>query len=111
MVLLTRRPPSIFGKTTIIKKFSIVQITCGQSSSQNCTHLVSPNYPNTYNEARTCAMTINRFSDTCQLRMDVIDFTSSQPTETGNYKFEYFNYIFFTNHFTQLLYHSNSKSE
>ncbi|XP_068213607.1 uncharacterized protein [Palaemon carinicauda] len=58
-------------------------ITCGGSSSSNCTYLVSPNYPGSYNEARSCSMSITRGSGICQLRLDFKEFTSSQPDDFG----------------------------
>ncbi|KAK7082670.1 hypothetical protein SK128_004536 [Halocaridina rubra] len=59
------------------------QITCGGSSFSNCTYLVSPNYPGTYNEARTCSMSITRTSDVCQLRLDFEEFESIAPDQFG----------------------------
>ncbi|CAL4076418.1 unnamed protein product, partial [Meganyctiphanes norvegica] len=59
------------------------QMTCGGSTSNNCTYLISPNYPGTYNAAQTCSMRITRSSDTCQLRMDFVDFESIKPDEFG----------------------------
>ncbi|XP_047500219.1 uncharacterized protein LOC125046483 [Penaeus chinensis] len=59
------------------------EITCGGSSSTNCTYLVSPNYPNTYNEAQTCTMTFTRNANTCQLRLDFEEFMSTQPDNFG----------------------------
>lgn len=59
------------------------EITCGGSSSTNCTYLVSPNYPNTYNEAQTCSMTFTRNANTCQLRLDFEEFMSTQPDNFG----------------------------
>ncbi|CAL4120709.1 unnamed protein product, partial [Meganyctiphanes norvegica] len=58
-------------------------IRCGQESSTNCTYLVSPHWPGTYNQARECTMRIHRMPDTCQLRMDFVDFNSVQPDDTG----------------------------
>lgn len=49
----------------------------------NCTYLVSPNYPSTYDESRTCTMKITRMSDTCQLRLDFEAFESIGPDEFG----------------------------
>ncbi|XP_042862655.1 uncharacterized protein LOC122247428 [Penaeus japonicus] len=59
------------------------EITCGGSSSTNCTYLVSPNYPGTYNEARSCTMSITRKPDTCQLRLDFVEFESIAPDGFG----------------------------
>ncbi|XP_076049437.1 uncharacterized protein LOC143030159 [Oratosquilla oratoria] len=59
------------------------EITCGGSSSSNNTYLVSPNYPGTYRTARTCTMRITRMHDTCQLRMDFVEFESIAPSDTG----------------------------
>ncbi|XP_050735499.1 uncharacterized protein LOC127007998 [Eriocheir sinensis] len=59
------------------------EITCGGSTSTNCTHLVSPNYPMKYNEARTCTMTVTRTPDICQLRLDFKTFDTFPPDQFG----------------------------
>nr|XP_053637601.1 uncharacterized protein LOC128692440 [Cherax quadricarinatus] len=59
------------------------EITCGGSSSTNCTYLVSPNFPVTYNEARSCNMTITRMQDVCQLRLDFQAFDTFPPDKFG----------------------------
>ena len=69
-----------------------VEATCGETISTNCTYLVSPNYPSTYNEARTCLIRVTRMDDTCQLRMDFSEFQSVQPSDTGLFQFRYFQF-------------------
>ncbi|XP_045596046.1 uncharacterized protein [Procambarus clarkii] len=59
------------------------EVTCGGSTSTNCTYLVSPDYPGTYNQAATCSMTVVRMPDTCQLRLDFVEFYSFPPDQLG----------------------------
>ncbi|CAL4125510.1 unnamed protein product, partial [Meganyctiphanes norvegica] len=58
-------------------------LSCGGTSSMNNTYLHSPNWPDTYNYANTCTMTISRPDGVCQLRMDFKTFDLAQPGTTG----------------------------
>ncbi|XP_045108026.1 uncharacterized protein LOC123502823 [Portunus trituberculatus] len=59
------------------------EITCGDTTSTNCTYVVSPGYPSTYSDALTCTMTVLHTPDVCQLRFDFDTFETFPPDQFG----------------------------
>ncbi|CAG9769871.1 unnamed protein product [Ceutorhynchus assimilis] len=62
----------------------LVQRTCGESSAYNNTYFSSANYPVTFNGDTTCSFTIEPCPNTCQARIDFLNFVLAQPDGNGN---------------------------
>ncbi|XP_045120287.1 uncharacterized protein LOC123509799 isoform X2 [Portunus trituberculatus] len=60
------------------------EITCGGTTWANGTYLVSPGYPSSYNDARTCDLTVSRTPGVCQLRLDFETFEIFPPDQFGH---------------------------
>ncbi|PSN47048.1 hypothetical protein C0J52_09368 [Blattella germanica] len=53
----------------------IIQRTCGDTTSLNCTYFSNTNYPALYTDGGRCTIT---------LRLDLLDFSLAQPDANGN---------------------------
>ncbi|XP_064106766.1 uncharacterized protein LOC135215741 [Macrobrachium nipponense] len=62
----------------------VTQLACGSRTANNCTYIESPNYPDFFNEARTCVQTISLNADACQVRLDVTEVNLVGPDSKGN---------------------------
>ncbi|KAK9496784.1 hypothetical protein O3M35_012977 [Rhynocoris fuscipes] len=59
--------------------------TCGQTTRQNCTYFVNPNYPKSYDGTGSCQLTIQKaHPDVCQYRIDFDQFKLAGPESTNN---------------------------
>ncbi|XP_019878189.2 uncharacterized protein LOC109606059 [Aethina tumida] len=62
----------------------VVYRTCGQSSSYNNTYFTNAGFPNPISSGGRCTMTIIKCNqDICQVRIDFLSLTLSQPNPTG----------------------------
>ena len=63
-------------QTYLFLRFYIVELTCGQTSSENCTYFVSSG-----SEAGACRITICPCNDNiCQIRLDFATFVINGPS-------------------------------
>ncbi|XP_018332641.1 uncharacterized protein LOC108742105 [Agrilus planipennis] len=62
----------------------VVFATCGDTALYNNTYFVSPNYPNTFDTATSCTLTIRKCNaGICQIRIDLLSFSLAQPDGNG----------------------------
>ncbi|XP_053203835.1 uncharacterized protein LOC128388463 isoform X1 [Panonychus citri] len=59
-----------------------LQVTCGGSILYNGTYFRNPNAPSPYTDSRPCSAQISNLKpDICQIRLDFLIFSLSQPTQ------------------------------
>ncbi|CAH1102583.1 unnamed protein product [Psylliodes chrysocephalus] len=74
-----------------IGRCCLYQGTCGGSSSYNNTYFLNPGYPNTVTTSSLCSFTIVPSSSAiCQIRLDFLSFSLSQPNGEGICAFDSF---------------------
>ncbi|XP_063842974.1 uncharacterized protein LOC135090275 isoform X2 [Scylla paramamosain] len=61
----------------------VTRLSCGASTSNNCSILQSPGYPATFNYPTTCTHTVTFPSNVCQIRLDVVTVDLAPPTSQG----------------------------
>ncbi|XP_066600385.1 uncharacterized protein [Prorops nasuta] len=62
----------------------IFQKTCGATTNINNTYFINPNYPTTYKGGDRCTISIQRCNtNICQLRLDFLDSSFTQPNASG----------------------------
>ncbi|KAG7202394.1 hypothetical protein KM043_018710 [Ampulex compressa] len=62
----------------------VFQKTCGSTTNMNNTYFTNPEYPTTYQGGERCTIVIQRCnSNICQLRLDFLESSLSQPNASG----------------------------
>ncbi|XP_033610133.1 uncharacterized protein LOC111871409 [Cryptotermes secundus] len=62
----------------------IIQKSCGASTHVNCTYFTNPNFPGAYTGSGRCNIAVYKCnSNICQLRIDLLDFSVSEPDANG----------------------------
>ncbi|KAK2576364.1 hypothetical protein KPH14_005713 [Odynerus spinipes] len=63
----------------------IVMISCGQTSNDNNTYFVNPNYPSSFDGTESCQLTLSKsHPDVCQFRLDFVQFVIRGPEPINN---------------------------
>ncbi|CAK9796676.1 hypothetical protein ANTPLA_LOCUS925 [Anthophora plagiata] len=71
----------------------IVTASCGETTTNNNTYFVNPNYPSTFDGTISCQLTLVKSHPTvCQFRLDFIQFNIRGP-ETTNHQCVYDQFI------------------
>ncbi|XP_033186435.1 uncharacterized protein LOC117155010 isoform X2 [Bombus vancouverensis nearcticus] len=71
----------------------IVTVSCGETTSNNNTYFVNPNYPSTFDGTISCQLTLVKSHPTvCQFRLDFLQFNIRGP-ETTNHQCIYDQFI------------------
>ncbi|XP_043599019.1 uncharacterized protein LOC122574893 isoform X3 [Bombus pyrosoma] len=71
----------------------IVTVSCGETTSNNNTYFVNPNYPSTFDGTISCQLTLVKSHPTvCQFRLDFLQFNVRGP-ETTNHQCIYDQFI------------------
>ncbi|KOC68748.1 hypothetical protein WH47_06540 [Habropoda laboriosa] len=71
----------------------IVTVSCGETTANNNTYFVNPNYPSTFDGTLSCQLTLIKSHPTvCQFRLDFVQFNIRGP-ETTNHQCVYDQFI------------------
>ncbi|OAD60708.1 hypothetical protein WN48_05270 [Eufriesea mexicana] len=71
----------------------IVTVSCGETTSNNNSYFVNPNYPSTFDGTLSCQLTLAKsHPNVCQFRLDFIQFNIRGP-ETTNHQCVYDQFI------------------
>ncbi|XP_053987568.1 uncharacterized protein LOC128880976 [Hylaeus volcanicus] len=63
----------------------IVTMSCGETTSNNNTYFVNPNYPSVFDGTESCQLTLLKsHPDVCQFRLDFLEFNIRGPETTNN---------------------------
>ncbi|CAL7941194.1 unnamed protein product [Xylocopa violacea] len=63
----------------------IVTVSCGETTSNNNTYFVNPNYPSTFDDTTSCQLTlVKSHPSVCQFRLDFIQFNIRGPEMTNH---------------------------
>ncbi|XP_014219686.1 uncharacterized protein LOC106647697 [Copidosoma floridanum] len=63
----------------------IVSVSCGQSTYDNNTYFVNPNYPSGFDGTNSCQLTVlKQHPDVCQFRLDFVQFSIRGPENINN---------------------------